>query len=252
MSINAIETHNISFAYPQRPLILQHIDWQVKSGEFIALVGPNGGGKSTLLKIILGLLKPQQGQVQILGESLAKNRKRIGYVPQFTDFSRDYPITVEETVLLGRLGKTRPYFGYRKQDREIAQRVMQEAYVADLHAQRLGTLSGGQLQRVLIARALASEPDILILDEPTTNIDMRTEEDIFALLKTFNQRMTIVVVSHDIGFISSYVNRVACLNKTLLCHHTDALHGKLIQDLYEQPVRSIHHQHEAHFQCPLK
>jgi len=252
MSTNAIEARNISFAYPHSPLILENIHWQVTAGEFIALVGPNGGGKSTLLKIILGLLKPQHGQIQILGQPLDKNRGRIGYVPQFTNFSRDYPITVEETVLLGRLGKTRAWLGYSQTDRQITQRVMQETYVADLHSQRLGTLSGGQLQRVLIARALACEPEILILDEPTANIDMRTEEDIFDLLKTFNQRMTIIVVSHDIGFISSYVSRVACLNKTLICHHTDALHGELIQEVYDQPVRSIHHHHAAHFACPQK
>lgn len=252
MTTNAIEVHKLNFAYPHSPLILENIHWQVDVGDFVALVGPNGGGKSTLLKIILGLLKPQQGQVRILGQSLDKNRGRIGYVPQFADFSRDYPISVEETVLLGRLGKTRAWLGYNKQDRDITQRVMQETYVTDLRSQRLGTLSGGQLQRVLIARALACQPEILILDEPTANIDMRTEEDIFDLLKTFNQRMTIIVVSHDIGFISSYVSHVACLNKTLMCHHTDALQGELIQEVYDQSVRSIHHHHEAHFACPLK
>ncbi len=248
--MSVIEARNISFAYPGGALILDNIDWQVQAGEFVALVGPNGGGKSTLLKIILGLLKPQQGRVQLLGQAVEKGRARIGYVPQFADFARDYPISVEETVLLGRLGKTRSWFGYNPEDRRIAQRVMEDTYIAPLHAQRLGTLSGGQLQRVLIARALACEPEILLLDEPTANIDMRTEEDIFDLLKTFNQRMTIIVVSHDIGFISSYVHRVACLNKTLVCHHTDALHGELIQDMYDGDVRSIHHQHTAHFACP--
>ncbi len=247
----AIEVLNIRFAYPGCPLTLDNVHWQVQAGEFIALVGPNGGGKSTLLKIILGLLKPQQGQVRVLGAAVEKGRAHIGYVPQFADFSRDYPISVEETVLLGRLGKTRTWLGYNRQDHAIAQRVMQETYVAELSRRRLNTLSGGQLQRVLIARALACEPEILILDEPTANIDMRTEEDIFDLLKTFNQRMTIIVVSHDIGFISSYVQRVACLNKTLICHHTDALNGELIQEVYDRHVRSIHHQHAAHFACPL-
>lgn len=125
--------------------------------------------------------------------------------------------------------------------------VMQEAQIENLKQRPINSLSGGQLQRVLIARALACEPKTLILDEPTANIDMRTEEDIFELLKTLNQRLTLLVVSHDIGFISGYVDQIACLNQTLLCHHTDALEGGLdaqsIENLYGGAVRAIHHQH---------
>lgn len=237
-----IEVKQVSFAYSQVP-ILEGVNLRIQEREFLALVGPNGGGKSTLLKLMLGLLKPTQGSILIRGQSPRKGRNFIGYVPQFANFQRDFPVSVEETVLLGRLGRTRWLGGYRQQDYEIARRAMQETAISEFAQRQIGQLSGGQLQRVLIARALACEPDILLLDEPTANIDMRAEEDIFDLLRGLNQRLTIVVVSHDIGFISKYVSRVACLNRTLMCHHTDRLTGNKIEDLYGIPVRAIHHHH---------
>ncbi len=239
-----IDLHNLSFSYPNSPLVLENINLSIEQGEFIGIVGPNGGGKTTLLKLILGLLKPTQGTVLIKGLSPIKGREWIGYVPQFANFSRDYPISVMQAILLGRLGKTKRFFGYCKTDYQIADRVMQETYLTDLKHRALNTLSGGQLQRVLIARALACEPEILILDEPTANIDMRVEEDIFDLLKILNQRLSILVVSHDIGFISGYVKKVACLNKTLICHSTEELTPNLIQNLYSnQTIHAIQHLH---------
>jgi zinc transport system ATP-binding protein len=238
-----INLQNLSFAYPNSPPVLENINLSIEKGEFLGIVGPNGGGKTTLLKLILGLLKPTQGIVLIKDSLPQKGREFIGYVPQFANFSRDYPISVMQAILLGRLGKTKRFFGYSKTDYQIADRVMKETYLTELKHRVLNTLSGGQLQRVLIARALACEPEILILDEPTANIDMRVEEDIFDLLKELNQRLTIVVVSHDIGFISSYVSKVACLNKTLICHSTEALTPHLIQNLYANPIHAIQHLH---------
>jgi zinc transport system ATP-binding protein len=239
-----IDLHNLSFSYPNSPSVLENINLSIEQGEFLGIVGPNGGGKTTLLKLILGLLKPTQGTILIKGLSPIKGRERIGYVPQFANFSRDYPISVMQAILLGRLGKTKRFFGYSKTDYQIAERVMQETYLTDLKHRSLNTLSGGQLQRVLIARALACEPEILILDEPTANIDMRVEEDIFDLLKILNQRLSILVVSHDIGFISGYVKKVACLNKTLICHSTEELTPNLIQNLYSnQTIHAIQHLH---------
>lgn len=239
-----LELQNLSFAYPNSPPVLEHINLNVEKGEFLGIVGPNGGGKTTLLKLILGLLKPTQGVVLINKSTPQKGREIVGYVPQFANFSRDYPISVMQAILLGRLGKTKRFFGYCKTDYQIAERVMQETYLTDLKHRALNTLSGGQLQRVLIARALACEPEILILDEPTANIDMRVEEDIFDLLKILNQRLSILVVSHDIGFISGYVKKVACLNKTLICHSTEELTPNLIQNLYSnQTIHAIQHLH---------
>ncbi len=239
----AVEVKDVGFAYDGPP-VLQGVNLQVAAGEFLGLVGPNAGGKSTLLKIILGLLRPDSGAVTVFGRPPRQAKSDLGYVPQYPAFSRDFPITVEETVLSARIPAGLRPGRYRPQDREIARRSMAETEVDDLAKRQLRTLSGGQLQRVLVARALAAEPRILILDEPTANIDQRMETDIFDLLRGLNQRMTILLVSHDVAFISGYVDRVACLNRTLMCHETADIDGQVIQDLYDTDVRMVEHLHE--------
>jgi len=238
-----IELKDVSFSFGG-PITLERINLQINEGEFIGVVGPNAGGKSTLLKLILGLLKPTQGKVRVAGKRPELAHRQIGYVPQYPRFTRDFPITVEQAVLMGRLGKTRWWGGYTPKDKDIARRTLRETEM-EIHAQRrLNTLSGGQLQRVLLSRALASEPRILILDEPTANIDQRVETEIFDLLKQLNKRMTIIVVSHDIAFVSYYVHRVACLNKTLICHHAAHIDGNLIDELYGSHMHAVEHQHD--------
>jgi len=245
-----ISLEALSFAYSELP-VLEAIDLEVHNGEFLGIVGPNAGGKSTLLKLIMGMLQPQQGTIRLFGAPPHKTRNRIGYVPQYPSFSRDFPITVEQLVLLGRLGcrgnsswLTSLLPGrYQMADYHAAQQALQEVEAEPLAQRQISSLSGGQLQRVLLARALAGEPELLILDEPTANIDQRLEGEIFELLRELNQRLTILVVSHDIAFISSYVTRVACVNRTLVCHHTDAIDGSLIQDLYGEQVRMVAHHH---------
>lgn len=237
-----IKVDNVSFSF-DGPVVLDHVSLDVMKGEFLGIVGPNAGGKSTLLKLILGLLEPDSGRITVMGKSPKRGRLAIGYVPQYASFERSFPITVQDTVLLGLVGKSRSTFGYNKADYQRVRDALQETETEDLEGRLLHTLSGGQLQRVLIARALVSKPDILILDEPTSNIDSRVEEDIFDLLKKLNERSTILVVSHDIGFISEYVTRVACLNRTLVCHETAAISGKTIEELYGSPVHMIQHSH---------
>lgn len=237
-----IEIRDLSFSYGSGT-VLEHIELDVPRGEFLGIVGPNAGGKSTLLKIMLGLLVPQSGRVRLLDREPVAARKDMGYVPQYPVFSRDFPVTAEQVVAMGRLGTGRLLGGYSKKDRLIVSRVMEETEIAELARRRIETLSGGQLQRVLVARALACEPKIMFLDEPTANIDMRVENDIFDLLKLLNERMTIIVVSHDVAFISRYVDRVACLNRTLLCHQTADIDGHTIQELYGEDVRMVAHRH---------
>ena len=237
-----IEVRGLSFAYGAVP-VLENVDLSVSQGEFLGIVGPNAGGKSTLLKLILGLLEPTAGAIRVLGRSPRTASRDIGYVPQYPAFARDFPVTVEQVVLTGRLGHGRLLGGYSPQDREMARWFMTQTEIADLAQRRIATLSGGQLQRVLVARALACEPQILILDEPTANIDMRVESDIFDLLRALNRRMTILVVSHDVAFISAYVRRVACVNRTLLCHATESIDGQVIHDLYGGNVRRVAHAH---------
>lgn len=238
--IPAIDIRGMSFRYDSLP-VLEDVNLTVERGEFLGLVGPNGGGKTTLLKLMLGLLEPAQGTVRILGRPPAQMRRTMGYVPQFASFRRDFPISVQETVLLGRLGIAPRFGGYSWRDRQAADRAMSETEVFALRYRPLSALSGGELQRVLIARALAAEPSLLLLDEPTANVDLRVENDIFELLKQLNARTTIVVVSHDIGFVSRYVRRVACLNRTLACHTTSEITGEVITELYGRPVRMVRH-----------
>lgn len=239
----AIEVKNVSFNYGPVDA-LENVSLRVEEGEFIGIVGPNAGGKSTLLKLILGLLKPRSGQVQVLGKPPEQGRKLIGYVPQYPRFIRDFPITVEQLVLTARLGQTRWWGGYRPTDKAIAHHALELTETLPLAKRRPETLSGGQLQRVLLSRALACEPRILILDEPTANIDQRVETEIFDLLKKLNEEMTIIVVSHDIAFISYYVDRVACLNRTLMCHETAHIDGNLLDQLYGTHVHAVEHKHD--------
>lgn len=235
-----LDIDNVSFNYGKIN-VLKDINLKVKEEEFIGLIGPNASGKTTLLKLILGLLKPDIGKISLFGASLNKHDEHIGYVPQYVSFNRNFPITVLETVKTGCI-KNNPLANKNNRD-ELVQTAMQTVGVDTIANKSIQTLSGGMLQRVLIARALAAEPKLLILDEPTANVDAKVEEDIFSILKKYNSHMTIMVVSHDIGFISSYVDRVACLNNTLECHSIEGINADLIKDLYADPVKLIHHHH---------
>ena len=237
-----IDINDVSFSYGNIP-VLEDISLKIYQDEFIGIIGPNASGKSTLLKLILGLLQPDKGSINKIKHEHKENHKLIGYVPQHVGFSRDFPITVNETVLLGHVNSRSTFFNYTKEQHAAAKQAMQALEIDDIAKRQVGQLSVGQLQRVLIARALVCLPEILILDEPTSNVDIRAEEDIFALLKNYSEHMTIIVVSHDIAFISGYVDRVACLNRTLVCHNTESISGKMIEELYDAPVKMIHHHH---------
>lgn len=237
-----IDINNVSFNYGMVS-VLEDISLRIHEDEFIGIIGPNASGKSTLLKLILGLLKPDQGTIKISNKKCQHAKNHIGYVPQRVDFSRDFPVTVEEAVLMGHITSSSLFFKFSKSEIASAEKAMQKLEIENIAKRQIGSLSGGQLQRVLIARALVCQPNILILDEPTSNVDMRVEEDIFALLKNYSEHMTIIVVSHDIAFISGYVDRVACLNHTLVCHDTESISGKMIEELYDAPVKMIHHHH---------
>jgi len=242
----AIALRGLSFSYGER-LVLDNIDLEIARGEFVGLVGPNAGGKSTLLKLILGLLEPQAGEVRVFGEPPRQAARRIGYVPQFPAFARDFPISVEQVVAMGGIGAgfdPRPDWSGRAA-RAAARAALAEVEALELAARRVGTLSGGQLQRVLLARALAGAPELLILDEPTASIDQRAENEIFDLLARLNARLSILVVSHDIAFISGYVRRVACLNRTLRCHGTELVASDIVRQLYGEGVRRVDHQHNT-------
>jgi len=234
---------NVSFRYGTTP-ILSDVNLSVHSGEFSSLVGPNGGGKTTLLKIMLGLLKPQQGHVELFGKTPEKARKRVGYMPQHLHSDIQFPVSVGDVVLMGRLQGWRIGRANHR-DRELARQSLEEVSLDGMAHRPFADLSGGQRQRVLIARALCVEPDLLILDEPTSNIDLRAEEQLFDILHRLNQRMTILIVSHDIGFISNHVKSVICVNQDVVVHPTSALDGTMIKSLYGEDVRLVRHDHRC-------
>ncbi len=238
----AIQISDINFSFDKLS-ILENINMTIEQGDFAGLIGPNGGGKTTLLKLILGLYKAQSGSITLFGEALKKQRKIIGYVPQYANFSSDFPISVKDTVLQGRLGLSSCFGFYSKQDKMIVDKIMQETEIITLAKRPIQSLSGGQMQRVLVARALATEPEIMLLDEPTANIDQRSEKDIFDLFKMINKRMTILVISHDIGFVSDYINKVFCLNKTLVCHDSTPVTSDTIHNLYGDHISEVEHSH---------
>jgi zinc transport system ATP-binding protein len=212
---NAIEIKDLSFGYGGA-LTLEAANLTIKRGEFVGLVGPNGGGKTTLLKLIIGLLLPDRGEVRVFDQHPTQVRKSIGYVPQFIDVDRSFPITVLDVVLMGRLGLTGFLGGYRQEDKAKAQYAMEQMGVWELSQQRLGNLSEGQRQRVLIARALAAEPRLLVLDEPTASVDSKAEGKISLVLEKLRRSITIVMVSHDLGLLKCHADRLIYVNRELL------------------------------------
>ena len=212
-----VQIENLSFAY-EKDLILEDINLTVDEKDFLAIIGPNGGGKSTLLKLILGMLKSKQGTIQVLGKEASKNPPHIGYVPQNTNVNTDFPIKVIEVVLMGHVGAKNPLFGYGKDEIACAMGALAQVGMQEHAQSKIGSLSGGQRQRAMIARALCTHPKILILDEPTSSIDIKGQKEIYELLKLLNQSITIIVVSHDISVILEYANKAAHINKTLSYH----------------------------------
>jgi len=240
MSSPAIEISNVSFSYPQVQ-VLRDINLTLHGDEFLGIVGPNGGGKSTLLKLMLGLLEPDAGEIRILGRTPQHARPLLGYVPQFATFDSKFPIKVRDTVMQGRFGTRTHQLFYTRTDRLKTAEAMERTDILDLQDQPMTALSGGQRQRVLIARALACDPQLLLLDEPTANIDPHQGENIFGLLHRLHDEVSIVLISHDIGFITRCVTRVACLNHTLMCHSTSPVENELLQEIYGMPLSRVNH-----------
>lgn len=241
MNNNIIELENINKSFDEVK-VLEDIDLKVKNGQFLAIIGPNGGGKTTLLKIILGLIKADSGEVKIKGLDINEGKKLIGYVPQISDFNKKFPIDVEDVILMGRITDQKGlFYNYSQKDKKIAEEIMEELDIKGIKNRQIGKLSGGQLQKVLIGRALTSEPEILLLDEPTASLDSEARSNIYEILKEINEEITIIVVTHDISALSSYFDSVACLNKNLHYHGGKDLSKKDIEQVYGCPVDLIAH-----------
>jgi len=234
-----IEIEGLNFAY-EKDIILENINLQVEALDFLAVIGPNGGGKSTLLKLMLGLLQPKTGSIRIYGKPPSKTLSYIGYVPQNTNVNTDFPIKVLEVVLMGHVGEKKPLFGYGKDEISCAMGALGQVGMQAYAQSKIGDLSGGQRQRVMIARALCAHPKILILDEPTSSIDIQGQKEIYELLKMLNQTITVIVVSHDISVILEYANKAAHINKRLAFH-----------DISNKKERFHTHGNEEHF-CEIE
>jgi len=215
MSILSIK--DLSFGY-EKDLVLEDINLTVEKRDFLAIIGPNGGGKSTLLKLILGVNKIKSGEMKVYDKDVTSTVTSFGYVPQNTNINIDFPIKVIEVVLMGHIQSNKPLFGYGKSETACAMGSLAKVGMEEFANSRIGSLSGGQRQRVMIARALCSNTDVLILDEPTSSIDVEGQRQIYDLLKVLNETITIIVVSHDISIILNYATKVAHVNKTLTFH----------------------------------
>ncbi|MFP4588631.1 MAG: metal ABC transporter ATP-binding protein [Candidatus Acetothermia bacterium] len=222
--------------------VLEDVNLTVAGDDFVGIIGPNGGGKTTLLKTVLGLIEPFEGQVKVFGKPPHETRHQVGYVPQYTTFDEEYPITVKEVVLMGRRGNKRFYEKFDEQDHDETLQALQAVEMGDFENQPISELSGGQKQRVFLARALAADPQLLLLDEPTASVDRRLEKGIYSLLHDLNEDMAILVVTHDIGVISSYITKVACLNRKLYTHDEPYLSPENLEEAYKCPVELITHE----------
>jgi zinc transport system ATP-binding protein len=221
--------------------VLEDVNLSVKDLDFIGLIGPNGGGKTTLIKVLMGLLLPTQGEVRILGRSVKEGRQYIGYVPQVVQFDRDFPVSVWDVALMGRLGKRRLLQRYTAEDEEVVAEALRQVEMLNLRNRPIGELSGGQRQRAYIARALATEPKILFLDEPTASVDPQVSTSIYELLSRLNDYVTILMISHDMSAISAHVKTVGCLNRRLFYHGEKQITPDMLEAAYHCPIDLIAH-----------
>ncbi|NQU42734.1 ABC transporter ATP-binding protein [bacterium] len=235
---------NVSFSYDGR-LVLENASFEVQDQELVCVVGPNGGGKTTLIKIMLGLEHPRHGRVRIFNAPPGETRGRIGYMPQHLQYDPLFPVTVLDIVLMGRLGTSGFRLRFSAKDREAAREALSEMDLADRAQSLFADLSGGQRQRVLIARAISCNPKLLLLDEPTANVDPKAEALLVDTIRALNKRMTVIMVSHDLGFVSDIVERVICVNKTVHIHPTSDVTGQVIRDVYGMDRRMVRHDHHS-------
>ena len=235
-----VELKDVSFSYEEVP-VLMDVNLEIGQKDFLAIIGPNGGGKTTLLKLILGLIKPDKGTVRIFGKRPREGRKFIGYVPQIFNFDYEFPISVMEAVLIGRLGRRGLGRKYTKLDAQICLEALEKVGMEQFRSRQIGNLSGGQRQRVFIARALAIEPKMLLLDEPVSSIDKKWENSFYELLNELSERIAIVVVTHDVSVISTYIDKIACVNGRVHYHGSTKEGIGRISDMYQCPVELLVH-----------
>ncbi|MCX8042689.1 MAG: ABC transporter ATP-binding protein [Desulfobacterota bacterium] len=239
-----IEIQRLSFAY-NGFTVLEDVNLTIVDREFICVVGPNGGGKTTLLKLVLGLLRPLRGSVRVFQEPPDNVRHRIGYVPQHAYIDPLFPVTALDVARMGRIRKGRRLGPFNKKDTNAAMNALHTMGLDAFARVPFAALSGGQRQRVLIARALAGDPELLLLDEPTTSLDLHVENQFYETLREINRRLTVVVVSHDVGLVTPFATSVVCVKRHVVIHPTSELSGDKIAELYGTDMLLVRHDHRC-------
>lgn len=238
-----LSLRNVSVSYDGYAA-LEGVDLDIYDDDFIGVIGPNGGGKTTLVKAIMGAV-PYSGSISIADTLRRGNHTKIGYMPQVSQFDVHFPISIEEVVLSG-LQTEKGFFGrYRKEDKAKAKQLMEQMGIAELAQRAIGEVSGGQLQRALLCRAIIAEPQLLILDEPTNFVDNRFEHEFYHMVKQLSNRMAIIMVSHDLGTISSIVKSIVCVNRHVHRHNSNILTSEQLQN-YDCPIQILSHGHIPH------
>ena len=243
-----VELADVSFSYNQQRAV-QDATFSIERGDFAGLIGPNGAGKTTIVKLILGLLKPDSGSIKLFGEDLSqfKDWKRIGYVPQKAiGFDQNFPATVLEVASMGRISKAGMFHPLSQEDNGAVEKALSLVDISPLRNRRIGELSGGHQQRVFIARALAAEPDLIILDEPTVGVDAEVQHSFYELLKKLNKEfgMTLILISHDIGIVSKNVNKLVCVNIKVKMHDVrNGINESELRCAYTEGMEQVPHHH---------
>ena len=241
--MNLVRMHDVSVAYDDYEA-LEKVDLEICADDFLGVIGPNGGGKTTLVKAILGAV-PYTGTIEYAPDLFHDGERLIGYMPQISDFDRAFPISLLEVVLSGLQGRRGFRSRYTKEDREKALRLLEEAGIGDAARKPIGEVSGGQMQRALLCRAVIADPRLLILDEPANFVDNRFERELYESLRRLNRRMAILMVSHDIGTISSVVKEIVCVNRRVHRHHSNRLTEEQLRN-YDCPIQLLTHGNLPH------
>jgi len=240
MNRTVLKIEHVNVSYGDNK-VLDDVSLTVEEHDFLGIIGPNGGGKTTLLKVILGLVSPDRGVITVLGSTPVKSRGRIGYVPQISNFDRNFPVSVYEVAMMGRYSHKGLGKYYDRSDRDVVLNMLKKVGLGDYIDAQIGQLSGGQQQRVMIARALVSSPELMLLDEPTASVDPIMQTEFYELLEMLKKEMTIIMVSHDIGAISVVVDKIACLNHRLYYHGSREITPEILEATYHCPVQLIAH-----------
>ncbi|HNX25829.1 MAG TPA: metal ABC transporter ATP-binding protein [Phycisphaerae bacterium] len=241
----AIEVKNLDFGYDSSQLVLQDVNFHIESGDFVSIVGPNGGGKTTLVLLLLGLLEPTRGDIRILGLPPYEARGKIGYLAQRIALDMNFPVSVLDVVRMGCADRAGFFGVFGGEDRNAAIEALAAVGMSKFAGRNFSALSGGQRQRVLIARAIAPKPEMLLMDEPAASLDVQVGSEFYELLGRLNKDMTIITVSHDMAFVSEYVKTVLCVHGRVAVHPTEKWDERMMDELYGGPVRRVRHEHNC-------